>query len=877
MTKGRDVPDDREIVGATAHTEPATPGAAGGELVTALGSTVDAANAPTLAAAAHRTTSGLAIGQRLGDRYVVRAFLGVGGMGEVYLAFDERLDEEVALKIVRGTLGTSELLRDEVRLAQKVTHENVCRTYDLEKVGELYLLKMEYVAGETLAQRIAREGQMPVEAALRIARAVSAGLAAAHAQRIVHRDLKPGNVMITHAGRVVLMDFGLARRTATESDAAGTPAYMAPEQLAGSEVDARTDLYALGCLVYEMLAGERVFPGTTTTELAAQHMSVRPPDLRLRRRDIPRWLARAVDELLAKEPATRSRGLDRLLSGPRMRRVVLPAIALVTTVIAVVAVGQTLDDAAPASPVEPAWTAELDHMPPFEELSSAPSFSPDGTHVAYASIRDEPGVWRTYVAPVPDGDERMIAKGDGNPRWTRDGKALLLMVEVGNELHVVRQPIDGGAAVDLGPGTMADDCGDAIVLVELDPATGLRLVEVLGDGTRRVLVPGLGDEKMWTPRCDRDGQHILLSRGATHPTGAGNDLYVTDRRGQSRRLTTDRRVAVGTFTPDGREVVFSARSPDGDIHLYVMPATGGPAHQLTTGDGPDLSPDVSADGTRVVFNRTIRSRVVFEGRTAAVAPRQITSRREVLNTVTPVRGGELVVADQEDRDGNRIVAITVATGAKRDLASGNAPFVSLDGTRVFFRSPVAPDTLQVVPIEGGTPAIVATLPGRVLGGFDGPDGQHVEIAGATVQAWRIAPGGQPVDEGVAGVVNPAPTGGWRAVQVAAAGRHRIRLVPPGAALSSPGRELISDSWNNTWLDERRFSYAEGSALRVIDVTTGVQLAEFPVLEPAATFPVLAHDGERWFYTQTIGHVTRHILTNFADRPWKPSADRARAE
>jgi len=869
MTKGRDGADDREIAGATAHTEPAASEAPTPALVTALGSTVDPANAPTLAAGANQPGISLAIGQRLGDRYVVRAFLGVGGMGEVYLAFDERLDEEVALKIVRGTLGTSELLRDEVRLAQKVTHENVCRTYDLEKVGELYLLKMEYVAGETLAQRIAREGRMPVDAALRIARAVAAGLAAAHAQRIVHRDLKPGNVMITTDGRVVLMDFGLARRTATESDAAGTPAYMAPEQLAGSEVDTRTDLYALGCLVYEMLAGERVFPGTTTTELATQHLSAPPPDLRTRRRDIPRWLARAVDELLAKTPATRSRGLGHLLSGPRMRRIVVPAIALATTVIAVLAVTRVLDDAAPASPVEPAWRAELDHMPPYEELSSAPSFSPDGTHVAYASMRDEPGVWRTYVAPVPDGDERLITKGDGNPRWTRDGKALLLVVEVGSELHVVRQPIDGGAAVDLGPGAMADDCGDEVVLIELDPATGLRLVAMRGDGTRRVLIPGIGEEKMWGPRCDRDGQHILISRGATHPSGAGNDLYLVDRRGQSRRLTTDRRAAVGTLTPDGREVVFSARSPDGNIHLYVMPTAGGPAHQLTTGDGPDLSPDVAADGARVVFNRTIRSRMVFEGGTTTA--RQITSRREVLNMVTPVRGGELVVAEQEARDGNRIVAITVATGAKRDLVAGSAPFVSLDGARVFFRSRAAPDTLQVMPIEGGTPSVVATLPGRILGGFDGPDGQHLEIAGATVQAWRIPPGGQPVDEGVAGVVNPAPSGGWRAVQVTSDGRHRIRLVAPGAALSSPGRELVADSWNNTWLDDRRFSYAEGDKLRVIDVTTGTQLAEFPVLDPSATFPVLAHDGKRWFYTQTIGHVTRHILKNFADRPWKPSA------
>jgi hypothetical protein len=228
-----------------------------------------------------------------------------------------------------------------------------------------------------------------------------------------------------------------------------------------------------------------------------------------------------------------------------------------------------------------------------------------------------------------------------------------------------------------------------------------------------------------------------------------------------------------------------------------------------------------------------------------------------------VRGGRLVVAEREAGEGNWIVAIDTETRAERDLARGQDPFVSIDGTRVFFRSPVADDTLQTVAIEGGPPSVVAVLPAKILGGFDGPDGQHLELA--TAQAWRIAPDGEPVPEGVAGVVNPAPHGGWRAVQVRAGARRRIRLVPPGSALDSPGRELVVDSSNNTWLDDRRFSYLAGGALHVIDVITGAELAEHAVRDPDGTSPVLAHDGERWFYSQTVGHVTRHILVNFADR------------
>src|SRR5205823_5584034 len=158
------------------------------------------------------------------------------------------------------------------------------------------------------------------------------GLAAAHAQGIVHRDLKPANVMLA-GDRPVLMDFGLASAT-TEATLSGTPGYMAPEQLAGDDVDRRADLYALGCVLYEVLAGHAVFAGTAI-ELAARHASTPPPDVRRARADVPRWLAQATAQLLAKAPAKRPAGLARLLAGPR--RATAPiAIALVIVAVAVV-------------------------------------------------------------------------------------------------------------------------------------------------------------------------------------------------------------------------------------------------------------------------------------------------------------------------------------------------------------------------------------------------------------------------------------------------------------------------------------------------------------------------------------------------------------
>src|SRR5439155_23897612 len=150
-------------------------------------------------------------------------------------------------------------LLDETRLAQKVTHPSVCRTYDLEEIAGHLLVKMEYVAGDTLTARLSATGRFAIDEAVRIARAIADGLAAAHEQGIVHRDLKPSNVMLSR-NRVVLMDFGIARRIASASGkTAGTLGYMAPEQIANLTVDGRADLYALGCVLYAMLTGEQVF------------------------------------------------------------------------------------------------------------------------------------------------------------------------------------------------------------------------------------------------------------------------------------------------------------------------------------------------------------------------------------------------------------------------------------------------------------------------------------------------------------------------------------------------------------------------------------------------------------------------------------------
>jgi serine/threonine-protein kinase len=199
-------------------------------------------------------------GTLLGGRYRIVGQLGRGGMGEVFRADDLKLGQPVALKFLPPDVDRDPArltqLHTEVRMARQVSHPNVCRVYDIDEQDGNTFLSMEYVDGEDLASLLKRIGRFPQERALEISRQICAGLAAAHERGVIHRDLKPANVMIDGTGKVRITDFGLAGASG-QSVRAGTPAYMAPEQLAGAEVTVRSDIYALGLVLYEIFTGQR--------------------------------------------------------------------------------------------------------------------------------------------------------------------------------------------------------------------------------------------------------------------------------------------------------------------------------------------------------------------------------------------------------------------------------------------------------------------------------------------------------------------------------------------------------------------------------------------------------------------------------------------
>jgi predicted Ser/Thr protein kinase len=219
-------------------------------------------------------------GTRIGNRYRVVALLGRGGMGEVYRADDLELGQPVALKFLPHAVAhdATDLarFRSEVRLARQIAHTNVCRVYDIGEADGHVFLSMEYIDGEDLASVLRRMGRPSPDKAIEIARQICLGLAAAHDGGMLHRDMKPANIMIDGRGRVRITDFGLAGLTedlAEGTEVAGTPAYMAPEQLAHGRASVKSDIYALGLVLYEVFTGKRVFATNDLAELRRLHES----------------------------------------------------------------------------------------------------------------------------------------------------------------------------------------------------------------------------------------------------------------------------------------------------------------------------------------------------------------------------------------------------------------------------------------------------------------------------------------------------------------------------------------------------------------------------------------------------------------------------
>ena len=264
----------------------------------------------------------LSTGRLFAGRYEIQESLGAGGMGVVYRAFDRQVGETLAIKAIRPDIGQLdptllERFKQELRLARRITHRNVVRTFDLGESDGIYYITMEYVRGITVASMIKEAGRLDVAAALTIGKQVCRALEVAHEAGIVHRDIKPQNLLVDPSGFLKVTDFGIARLAGAQTDGkaltvegvvVGTPAYMAPEQLLGEPVDGRTDIYATGAVLFECVTGRRVFEASGTLALVAHHLKqeesdpTNPAELNP---ELPESFSRAIVKALARKPEAR--------------------------------------------------------------------------------------------------------------------------------------------------------------------------------------------------------------------------------------------------------------------------------------------------------------------------------------------------------------------------------------------------------------------------------------------------------------------------------------------------------------------------------------------------------------------------------------------
>ena len=269
-----------------------------------------------------KTIVKLARGNVFADRFEIIEELGRGGMGNVYRVVDTKIDEEVALKVIKSEIAsdknTIERFRNELKFARRIAHKNVCKMYDLGEEKGTHYITMEYVPGKNLQSMIRMSGQLSMGTAVNISKQICEGLVEAHRLGVVHRDLKPGNIMIDRNGNARIMDFGIARSLKAKSLTRagvmiGTSKYISPEQVEGKEADRRSDIYSLGIILYEMVAGRLPFDGDTPLSIAVKHKTETPPDPAKFNPQIPAELSRVILQCIQKEKKKRYQETNELL------------------------------------------------------------------------------------------------------------------------------------------------------------------------------------------------------------------------------------------------------------------------------------------------------------------------------------------------------------------------------------------------------------------------------------------------------------------------------------------------------------------------------------------------------------------------------------
>jgi serine/threonine protein kinase/Tol biopolymer transport system component len=842
----------------------------------------------------------LSAGTRLGP-YEILEPLGAGGMGEVYRARDSRLGREVAIKILPPEHLSDATRRarfvQEARAASALNHPHIVTIHEIESAEGLDFIVMELVPGKTLDALIPRQG-MRLGEALRIVIPLADALAAAHATGIVHRDLKPANVMVTPEGVVKVLDFGLAKLTredATTLDvraklsrsgtAAGTPAYMSPEQASGGTVDARSDVFSFGAVLYEMVTGRHPFRGDSVAEMFAALLKEEPKPPTELVAGVPKELERIILRCLRKERDRRFQSVldvkielqevkeesDSRAEAPtgaatagrrRHRWWVIASAAGVLILATVVAAAL--------------WRLRQPERPPptVVQLTSARqshsgSFSPDGDRIAFASAGEKGDNWDIWLKIVGAAEARRLTTDpvvDDCPSWSPDGR----------QIAFVRFPeLTGARAVT------AWDVGF------------LHLVSPLGGAERRISDLPVGVALSWSP----DGRWLAAakdSRGADPPDGIH---LVPVGPGEPRALTSPQPPAFDhspAFSPDGGALAYaSCEGRWGICDVHVLPLDSelhpkGAPRRLTRQRLAIGGVGWTRDGRSIVYDATPGSylwRVRADGSTSPERV-ELAGRGACWPFTAPARDRLGFTRQTWDPDVYRLRLGSSPTPLIESTFADDVASYSPDGRRLAFCSDRADDTFEVwlADADGGHQVRLTHGPGRDQCGGWSPDGGSITFTSVGEDGhsdiWAVDVDGSglhqitrdPADESFNGYSRDGRVLYFTSNRT---GRDEVWRVPAGGG---PGEQVTHEGGCGPLEspDGRTLYYrrsCQGQTLLARPTVGGQERTVVPCVSPTMSYPVPAPGGILYLECPREGAVPgQHQLRLFdeatgEDRPF----------